>query len=403
MRIGLSVPDVGPAEQDAMSRVLAEGWIAPVGPDLDRFEQALCARTGRARAVAVSSGTAALHLQLLAAGIGPGEGVICPTLTFVATANAITYTGATPILVDCDDTGNIDPDLVEEAFESARHAGTPVRAVLPVDVYGKVADHRRLGEIADRHGALLMVDAAESLGARRDGVPAGKHGMSAAVSFNGNKIITTSSGGAVLTDDHALADRVLHLATQAKEPVAHFLHREVGYAYRMSNVLAALGTAQLTRLDDFLAARRGHRARYTELCDSVESLRILGGADDEDNCWLTVLELTDPGDQVVTIETLAAELASQGIETRRVFTPLHRQPLHADPERTPRVVNGTAERLFATCLAVPSSARSSSRDIDEVCGIIEAVMSRSDRIGSGRTRSITPYLSSGRSPSGAAA
>lgn len=372
-RIPLSVPTVGPAEQEAVAAALAGGWIAPAGPDLGRFEAALAARTGRARAVAVSSGTAALHLQLLAAGIGPGDRVLCPTLTFVATLNAITYTGARPVLVDCDATGNLDPSLVEEAFAWPGGLGGPISAVLPVDLYGKVADHDRLRGISELHGAQLLVDAAESLGATRGDRPAGSHGRAAAVSFNGNKMITASSGGAVLTDDEELADRVAFLSTQAREPVPHYLHRETGYNYRLSNILAALGLAQLGRLDEFLAARRAHRERYRALCAEVPGVRILGerSADDTgDNCWLTVLELDPHHDPA----ELGAELGRHGIETRRLFTPLHTQPLCADPSAVPRLLRGTAERLFATTLVVPSSPASSPSDIDEVCTRIDRIL-----------------------------
>ncbi|MFC7464935.1 DegT/DnrJ/EryC1/StrS family aminotransferase [Brachybacterium sp. GCM10030252] len=366
-RIPVSVPTVGPAEQRAVGEAIAGGWIAPAGPDLRRFEAALAERTGRARAVAVASGTAALHLQLLAAGVGPGDRVICPTLTFVATLNAISQTGATPVLVDADDTGNLEPELVDAAFAHPARVGGPITAVLPVDVYGKVADHDRLGAIAARHGAQLLVDAAESLGATRAGRPAGSQGRAAAVSFNGNKIITASAGGAVLTDDEELADRVLFLSTQAREDVPHYLHREHGFNYRLSNVLAALGLAQLGRLDEFLAARRAHRERYRALCERVPGLRILGGDDAGDNCWLTALVL----DSGIAAGELGDELGRHGIETRRLFTPLHVQPLCADPSRFPRLVDGTAERLFATTLVVPSSPASSPREIDEVCDRIE--------------------------------
>ncbi|MFC0672799.1 DegT/DnrJ/EryC1/StrS family aminotransferase [Brachybacterium hainanense] len=379
MRIPLSVPLVGPCEEEALARVLADGWIAPAGPDLDRFEDELAARTGRARAVAVASGTAALHLQLLAAGIGPGDRVLCPTLTFVATANAISYTGAVPVLVDCDRSGNLDAELAEEVCAQARRDGRPIRALLPVDLYGKVADHARLAGIARRYGALLLVDAAESLGARRDGAPAGSHGLAAALSFNGNKIVTASAGGAVLTDDEELADRVLHLATQAREPVPHYLHREIGFAYRLSNVLAALGRAQLGRLDEFLAARRAHRDRYRALCLQEPGLGILGGdgdADAEDSCWLTVLRLDDAAPGPDAVLALGRELAARGVETRRLFTPLHRQPLFADRDRSPHRITGQAEDLFDRCLAVPSSPASSARDIEEVCEIIHEIRSR---------------------------
>lgn len=387
MRIPLSVPSVGPAERTAVAAAVDGGWIAPAGPELRRFEDDLAARTGRARAVAVSSGTAALHLQLLAAGLGPGDRVLCPTLTYVATLNAISYLGATPVLVDCDEDGTMAADLVEAAFAAPERVGGPIAAVLPVDLYGKVADHERLGALASRHGSTLLVDAAESLGSvgsrgslgslgsGAEGRLAGSQGRAAALSFNGNKIVTASAGGAVVTDDEELAERVLFLATQAREDAAHYLHREHGYNYRLSTILAALGRAQLGRLDEFLAARRAHRERYRALCARLPGVRILGGEDDAgDNCWLTVLVLdVDPAE-------LAAELGAQGIETRRLFTPLHRQPLCADVRRIPRLVDGTAERLFDAALAVPSSPASSPEDVEEVCARIEAfVMERRPR------------------------
>src|SRR5699024_4803350 len=193
--------------------------------------------------------------------------------------------------------------------------GTPITAVLPVDLYGKVADHDRIGRLAAQNGAQLLVDAAESLGARRSGAPAGSHGRAAAVSFNGNKIITASSGGAVLTDDEERADRVMFLATQAREPLPHYLHRETGHNYRLSNILAALGHAQLQRLEEFLAARRSHRERYRRLAGEVPGLSILGGhgpaADAEDNCWLTAVVL-EPG--VGSVSQLARELGERSEE-----------------------------------------------------------------------------------------
>lgn len=382
IRIPVSVPSVGEQEQRSVAAAISGGWIAPVGPDLRRFEEALAERTGRSRAVAVASGTAALHLQLLAAGIGPGDRVVCPTLTFVATANAIAYTGATTVLIDCDETGNLDPDLLRQLLQEQEADGTPITAVLPVDLYGKVADHDRIGRLAALNGAQLLVDAAESLGARRSGQPAGSHGRAAAVSFNGNKIITASSGGAVLTDDEELADRVLFLSTQAREPLPHYLHRETGYNYRLSNILAALGHAQLQRLDEFLAARRGHRERYHRLAAEVPGLSILGGhgpaADAEDNCWLTAVVL-EPG--AGSVSHLARELGEHGVETRRLFTPLHTQPLFADHRRTPRLLDGTAQRLFETALVVPSSPASSAADIELVCTLIARSLDRQSAEG----------------------
>ena len=244
-RIYLSSPDVTDSEEQALVRALRSGWIAPLGPEVDAFEAELAAFTGRSHAVALSSGTGALHLALLGVGVERGSVVITSTMTFAATANAITYTGATPAFVDSDESGNIDPALLDKAIADQLAQGATVSAVVPVDLIGKIADHAAIAEVAARYGVPHVVDAAESLGAVRDGRPAGQDGVVSAVSFNGNKIMTTSGGGALLCDDAEFAQRVRYLSTQARQPVVHYEHTEVGYNYRMSNLLAALGRAQL--------------------------------------------------------------------------------------------------------------------------------------------------------------
>jgi dTDP-4-amino-4,6-dideoxygalactose transaminase len=326
--------------------------------------------------VALSSGTAAMHLALIVAGVGPGDLVICPSLTFIATASGIVACGATPWFVDCDETGVLDPALVEQALTEAESRGARVRAVVPVDLYGRIADHGRLGEIARAHGARLVVDAAESLGSVREGRPAGSDGITAALSFNGNKIITASSGGAVVTDDDALADHARKLATQAREPVPHYQHEEVGTNYRLSNILAALGLAQVERLDEFLAARRSHREQYRALCERTAGLEILGGADEGDNCWMTSL-IVDPAVTGSDPLDLREELALAGIESRPVFAPLHDQPVFRDADRFPRLLDGTADSLYRTGLSVPSSPASDPGQITEVCARIEDILARS--------------------------
>lgn len=365
-RIPLSVPTVGARERELLLEAFDSGWIAPAGPQLDAFEAAIRERTGRARAVAVSSGSAALHLALLVAGVRPGDRVVCPTLTFIATAGAIVHAGARPVLVDCDETGNLSPELLERALTEAEGRGEPIAAVLPVDLYGKVADHARLGAIAAAHGAAYVVDAAESLGAARDGAPAGSHGPVAALSFNGNKIATASSGGVLVTDDDALADRARHLATQAREPVVHYEHLEVGFNYRLSNILAALGLAQVERLDELMGARRAYRALYRAMCADLDGVEILGGPDDGDNCWLTSI-VVDPDTTGLTTAALREQLAVHDIEARPVFAPMHGQPAFADVPAEDRVLDGTADGLYATGLSLPSSPASSPADIAEVC------------------------------------
>lgn len=371
-RIPLSVPLVGALEKQHVLEALDSGWIAPAGPQLDRFEAEVATRTGRRRAVGVSSGTAALHLALLVVGVRPGDLVLCPTLSFVASANAVVHSGAVPMFVDCDGSGAMEPVLVEKALEEADRLGRRVGAVLAVDVYGSVADHVRLEEIARHRSIPLVVDAAESLGSVRDGRPAGSAGTVAAVSFNGNKIVTASSGGAVLTDDDTLADAARHLATQAREPLPYYEHRAIGFNYRLSNILAAVGLAQMEQLDTFIAARRAHRSAYGEMCAQVEGLSLLGGEDSGSNCWLTTI-LLDPELIDVAPTTLSERLAREGIESRPVFAPLHLQPVYADTDVYPRRVDGTAERLYRTGLSLPSSPASSAADIGEVCERILAV------------------------------
>jgi dTDP-4-amino-4,6-dideoxygalactose transaminase len=293
-RIYLSPPDVGLEEQDAVLRALKSGWIAPLGPEVDAFEAELATATGRGYAVALSSGTAALHLGLLNLGVGPGDVVVTATMTFAATANAVVYTGARPVFVDCDETGSISPELLGEAIDDQRARGAVVKAVLPVDLLGKPVDYAAIDKVAVSRGIPVLSDAAESLGARREGRPAGTLGTAAALSFNGNKVMTTSGGGALLTDDPDMAARARYLATQAREPVLHYEHTEIGYNYRLSNLLAALGRAQLSRLTSMIERRRELRLAYRALFADVSGVEVFGGPDgsdadgpNRDNFWLT--------------------------------------------------------------------------------------------------------------------
>lgn len=367
-RIYLSAPDVGPAEEERLLRALRSGWVAPVGPDLDAFERELAERVGVGHAVAVSSGTAALHLALLALGAGPGQVVVVPTLTFVATANAVRYTGARPVFVDCDEaTGNLDPDLLADLLDRLAAAGTRVAAVVPVDLNGTCADHSRIAAICAAAGVPLVEDAAQALGSSHAGRPAGSFGRVAAFSFNGNKVITTSSGGMLVSDDATLIARCRHLSTQAREPVAHYEHRVVGYNYRLSNLLAALGRAQLARLDEMIARRRALRARYATLFAAVPGVRLLGGdRAAEANCWLTTV-VVDPDRAGWRADQLGAYLAAGDIETRPLWKPMHRQPVHADH---PVALTGAADRLFATSLTLPSGSALTDAQVDRVCRAI---------------------------------
>lgn len=353
-RIVMSAPDVGEAEELAVLAAMRSGWIAPLGPDVDKFEQELAARLGVNHGVALSSGTAALHLGLLALGVGAGDVVVTSTLTFAATTNAIVYTGAEPFFIDClPDTGNIDPALLDEALTTLLASGENVAAILPVDLLGKAVDYTRIIEIADRHGIPVLADAAESLGASHRGRPAGSFGHASAVSFNGNKVMTTSGGGMLLTNDAAVADHVRYLATQAREPVAHYEHTQIGYNYRMSNLLAALGRAQLARLDAMIARRRQLRQMYKEIFHHVAGVTVFGATDDsEDNAWLTTI-LVDEGIAGWGSRSLADALAQQRIETRPMWKPMHQQPVFRGYRS---LLNGAADRLFEIGLTLPSGS-----------------------------------------------
>ncbi len=367
----LSAPDVGPLEQEYVMAALRSGWVAPAGPDLDRFEREIAARVGVPHAVGVTSGTAALHLALIGSRAGPGDVVVVPTLTFAATANAVVYTGATPVFADCDEaTGNLDPDVLSGLLAELSAEGATVRAVLSVDLYGSCADYDRILPLCDRYGVPLVEDAAESLGSGYRGRAAGSFGWAAALSFNGNKIITTSSGGMLLTADPDLAARARNLATQARLPVEHYEHAEIGYNYRLSNLLAALGRAQLCRLDEMIERRRAVRDGYAKVFADVDGVRLLGD-DPAANCWLTGI-VVDPERAGWCARDLGAHLAARKVETRPLFKPMHLQPVFAGARAA---LTGAAERLFRDGLVLPSGSALSDaqvrRVLDEVTEFLD--------------------------------
>jgi dTDP-4-amino-4,6-dideoxygalactose transaminase len=366
-RVFLSPPDVGELEEEYVVAALRSGWVAPVGPEIDAFEREMAQRTGTTHAVAVSSGTAGLHLALMALGVGPGHVVVVPTLTFAATANAVVYTGAEPIFVDCDPaTGNLDVPLLADVLSELRADGSDIGAVIPVDMFGSCVDYGAMLPIVRDAGVPVIEDAAEALGATYAGAPAGSFGRISVLSFNGNKIMTTSGGGMVLSNDAALADRCRYLATQARQPVAHYEHHDIGYNYRLSNLLAALGRAQLRRLDEMVERRRSLRERYAKLFADVEGVRLLADADMESNCWLTTI-VVDPVRAGWHAADLGAHLATLDIETRPLWKPMHLQPVFAGRRS---VLTGASQRLFETGLTLPSG---SALDESRVGQVLDAI------------------------------
>jgi dTDP-4-amino-4,6-dideoxygalactose transaminase len=353
-RIHLSSPDVGELEEQYVVAAMRSGWIAPLGPDVAAFEDELAARVGVDHAVALSSGTAALHLALLGLGARQGDVVVTSTMTFAATANSIVYTGAEPFFVDCDpETGNMDPGLLRQALRRLNRDRERVVAIVPVDLFGKAVDYTEICAIAEEEMLPVVADAAESVGAAHRGRPVGSFGRASVFSFNGNKIMTTSGGGMLVTNDSRLAERTRYLATQARQPVAHYEHQDIGYNYRLSNLLAALGRAQLTRLDEMIGRRRAIRAMYRELFAEAPGVTLLGGsADEEDNCWLTSIVV----DERVTgwsAAELSAALSQADIESRPLWKPMHLQPVFRGARA---LLNGTSDRLFRTGLTLPSGS-----------------------------------------------
>lgn len=363
-RIFLSAPDIRGREVPDVTAALESGWLAPAGPDLEHFESELAKWADGRHCVALSSGTAALHLALLGVGVQPGDEVICSTLTFAASANAIVHAGANPVFIDSDPASwNLDPVLLAEELDRRAAAGRLPRAVMTVDLYGQCCDYEPILATCARYGVPVIEDAAEALGATYAGRPAGSFGAAAAFSFNGNKIITASGGGMLATGDAGLAERARYLATQARQPAAHYEHTEVGYNYRLSNVLAALGRAQLKDLADRVDRRREFNRRYRLALTEVPGVTFMPEADRcRSTFWLTCLTI-DPAEAGVDRETVRVRLEEADIESRPVWKPMHRQPVYQD---APAVLNGVSDRLFDLGLCLPSGSGMSDDQFDFV-------------------------------------
>lgn len=358
-RVPLHAPDIGPIERDHVLDCLDSTFVSSVGAYVTRFEQEVARRSGCAYGVATVNGTAAIHVLLHTLGVERGDLVICPALTFVATVNAVLYTGAEPVFLDSDEeTLGLSVDEVDRFLQACEHRddgawwnGRRVRACLPVHIFGHVIDVVRLRAICDAHGVVVVEDAAESLGSSRDGRPAGSLALAAALSFNGNKVVTTGGGGAVVTNDEALARRLKHLTTTAR--VKHdwaFLHDEMGFNYRMPNLNAALGVAQMERLDGFLAAKRALADRYRALfqaCPGVEFFTEPAGV--ESNYWLQAILVEDRAARDATLDALqAAE-----VEARPCWTLMPDLPHLAACPRFGDLA--TARRIEDRLINIPSS------------------------------------------------
>jgi dTDP-4-amino-4,6-dideoxygalactose transaminase len=358
-RIYLSPPDLAGTELELLRDAVASNWIAPLGPHVDAFESEMAARVRLPHAVALSSGTAALHLALEVIGVGLGDEVWVSTLTFAATANAVAYVRATPVFVDSDPgSWNIDPALLAEALDEAARRGRLPKAVVAVDLYGQCADYEPIVSACRRHGVALVEDAAEALGASYQGQPAGTFGDLAVLSFNGNKIITTSGGGMLLGRRKDWLDRARYLATQARSPARHYEHEAIGYNYRMSNLLAAVGRAQLADLDRRVTARRGNNEAYRRALGDLPGWAFMPeAAGCRSTFWLTCATVERNRDRILD------GLERLDIEARPVWKPMHLQPVF----RGARVIRGSvAEGLFDRGLCLPSGSGISDSDRQRV-------------------------------------
>ncbi len=359
-RLYLSPPHVGDTERALLIDAFDSNWIAPTGPHVDAFEREFSEVVQTPHAVALSSGTAALHLALEGVGVGPGDEVITSTLTFIATANAIVYLGATPVFVDVDpDTWTISPDLLADEIDACARRGRLPRAVVAVDLYGQCADYDRIRSVCEPYGIPVVEDAAEALGATYKGRPAGGLADCAAFSFNGNKIITTSGGGMLVSSHQGRIDRARFLSTQAREAAPHYEHAEVGFNYRMSNLLAAVGRGQLQQLASRVAARRETNARYRLALEDVPGVTFMPEAPyGRSTMWLTAI-LLDPRAFGADREAVRLALEAIDIETRPVWKPMHSQPVFAQC----RCRGGaTADRLFDSGLCLPSGSAMTEAD-----------------------------------------
>jgi dTDP-4-amino-4,6-dideoxygalactose transaminase len=371
-RLFLSPPHITQAEIDATVSALRSGWVAPLGPEVDGFEQDIIDFTDVSHAVALSSGTAALHLGLMALGVTAGDDVIVPTLTFGATAFAVTYTGARPLFMDVDEaTWNLDPGLLEQTLsERSKHGRLPA-AIIPVDLFGRPCDYQRILPIAAAFDIPVLEDAAEALGSRIDGRSTGSFGRAGVFSFNGNKIMTTGGGGMLVSSDAALVSKVRFWSTQSREPQPWYEHAEIGYNYRMSNVLAAIGRAQLARLPGMIERRLEIRSRYADQLGQIPGVQVvLDPVGSRGNAWLTNVRF-DPSAHPGAPEQARLALEAQNIESRPVWKPMHLQPVFAD---APAVVNGTSERIFSDGLCLPSGSAMSDGQVDVVCEVIAGVL-----------------------------
>lgn len=373
-RIYLSSPHMSGREMVYINEAFNTNWIAPLGPNVNNFEADLVRYTGCGYVAALSSGTAAIHLALILLGVGPGDEVIVPSFTFSATVNPIIYQGAVPVFIDSEkETWNMDPNLLEQALKERRAQGTEhrIKAIIVVHLYGMPARMDEIMSVANRYGIPVIEDAAEALGSKYNGKSLGSFGDFGVFSFNGNKIITTSGGGALASENEAMIKKTRFLATQARDEAPHYQHSHIGYNYRMSNVIAGIGRGQMEVLNERVEQRRANYDFYLKNLAQYEGITFLEEPSDAyfSNRWLTTV-LIDAKKTGITRENLQIELEKEDIETRPLWKPMHLQPVFSS---YPAYLSSVSESLFNTGLCLPSGSNMTD---EEKCFVVEAIEKR---------------------------
>lgn len=370
-RIYLSPPHMSGHELPYVNEAFATNWVAPVGPHVDAFEREFAEVVGAKHAAAVSSGTAALHLALILAGVGMGDEVIVSSLTFSASANPVVYQGAKPIFIDSEASSwNMDPALLADFLAKRARKGQIPKALVLVHLYGQSADLDPIIDLCNRYGVILIEDAAEALGATYKGRSPGVFGQTGIYSFNGNKIITTSGGGMLVSDDAELIAHARKLATQARDPAPHYQHSEIGYNYRLSNILAGIGRGQLQVLEERVQARRRNFDYYHERLGRLPGIDFMPEAPwGRHNRWLTCITI-DPAQFGVDREQVRLALEAANIESRPIWKPLHLQPIFAECEM---IGGDVSEAIFADGLCLPSGSSLTDADLEAVIGVVESL------------------------------
>ena len=378
-KIWLSSPHIGINELQYVNDAFATNWIAPLGPHVNAFELGLQKKTHTKHAAALSSGTSAIHLALILLGVKVGDNVFCQSITFSASANPIAYQGATPVFIDSEcDTWNMDPILLKAALEEAKHNGKLPKAIIPVHLYGMPAKMIEIISIAKEFGVPVIEDAAEALGSSIENKPCGSFGDFGVLSFNGNKIITTSGGGALISENAEMIEKARFLATQARDAAPHYQHSHIGYNYRMSNVLAGIGRGQLEVLNDRVAARRNNFERYKHYFSKLNSAGFDIQFQEEpkgyySNRWLTCIVVDPTTNNGLTREEIRLAMDEGNIETRPLWKPMHQQPVFASSKS---YLNGVSDKLFENGLCLPSGSNLSEDEFDRIFNCLDTIFSK---------------------------